>query len=135
MSKGATTMTFFLGKYRKTDGVIEYCNASHHPPVFLPYKSDIKKKDLQFLDAPPGPAFASSPVAQYQRGEYPLLPGEALFLYTDGILEMQNSEDVMFGERRLFKALLSVGLNREALIETVITDFRNFHGGRTLQDD
>ncbi len=135
MSKGATTMTFFLGRYRKADGVVEYCNASHHPAVFLPYKEGLQKKDLGFLDAPPGPAFASLPDAQYTIGQYTLQPGDALFLYTDGILEMQNSENAMYGERRLFKSLISVGLHRHALISTVISDFRQFHGGRTLQDD
>ncbi len=135
MSKGATTMTFFLGKYRKADGVVEYCNASHHPAVYLPYKEDLKKKDLEFLDVPPGPAFASLPMAQYESGEHRLSPGDALFLYTDGILEMQNSDNVMFGERRLFKSLVSVGLKRHAIISTVVSDFREFRGGLTLQDD
>ena len=42
---------------------------------------------------------------EYQEYEVKLSPGDKLFIYTDGVTEAHDSEENMFGEKRLLEAL------------------------------
>jgi sigma-B regulation protein RsbU (phosphoserine phosphatase) len=43
----------------------------------------------------------------YKEDETLLLPGDMLYLYTDGVTEAVNSEEELFGEGRLMEAALT----------------------------
>ncbi|MEX2621187.1 MAG: SpoIIE family protein phosphatase [Egibacteraceae bacterium] len=63
-----------------------------------------------------------------------LLPGEALFCYTDGLTEARRGE-VQFGERRL-RALLAAQHGKPAsdLVQVVIGEILDFQGGYARDD-
>ena len=48
------------------------------------------------------------PVAKYRAGEIALEPGDALYLYTDGVTEQVDPHGELFGEERL-QAFLAGG--------------------------
>lgn len=74
----------------------------------------------------------------YKDGSLDLMPGDKLFLYTDGILEMRNSENEQFGEERLVDILLKGRRSpRQTLLKIKNTAF-SFAGIKSadeLQDD
>lgn len=62
-------------------------------------------------------------------------PGDALILYTDGLVEVQNGREE-YGMRRLKKRVGELG-NRPAreITSGVLADLRAFTGGREQRDD
>jgi serine phosphatase RsbU (regulator of sigma subunit) len=84
--------------------------------------------------APRGLALGVEPGQSYQDVRAPLVPGAAVCLYTDGIIEARREQE-LYGEERL-DATLSAGrdLSAQALAEHVVADTRAF-AGADLADD
>jgi phosphoserine phosphatase RsbU/P len=72
-------------------GKAEYLNAGH-PPMLL-VSADGSTRDLKFAENPPLGILATSPVTE----PVELLPGELLFLFTDGLSEMHDAGGKMIG--------------------------------------
>ena len=72
----------------------------------------------------------------YQQVEADLLPGDLIFLYTDGITEYADAQGKEYGERRLRKLLqASAGMGPEALLNATLQDLQAFHQGAPQEDD
>ena len=107
-SKGKVNMTFFLGCFDESTGTLQYCNASHDPPLLVPHKEEkLKKADLKPLIEGKGPRLGESPDSEYEMSEIQLNPGDRLVLYTDGVTELMNGEGEMWGERKFLRSLLA----------------------------
>ncbi len=65
---------------------------------------------------------------------WPIEPGQRLFLATDGVIEQQNPDGEMYGERRL-EALLQRSLSAAALAEALRADLERFSQGAAQTDD
>ena len=72
----------------------------------------------------------------YRESGVQLAPGDLLFFYTDGCVEMENDQGDMFGSERL-EALVaaSTGVSADVVLATVEQAISNFRGGRDLFDD
>lgn len=95
--------TMIVGILHLPTGHLKYCNAGHNAPVLCKVKGD--DCDVAYM-----PAGENMPVgvfedAQFQGGELHLHPGDALFLYTDGVNEAQNARQEQFGEEAVVEAL------------------------------
>jgi sigma-B regulation protein RsbU (phosphoserine phosphatase) len=65
-----------------------------------------------------------------------IAPGEALVLYTDGIVEAQNAEGALFTERRLFDLMGSChGQSAHQIQEALLTEVQHFVGDTAQTDD
>ena len=65
-----------------------------------------------------------------------LHPGDALFLYTDGVPEAQNIAGEDFTDERLISKLhASVNLNCKELIDHLATEIYSFTAGAAQSDD
>ena len=51
------------------------------------------------------PAVATMDGVRFKEHEFQLLPGDTIFVYTDGVPEATNANDELFGEERLLSAL------------------------------
>ncbi len=71
--------------------------------------------------------------AEHDSGE--LGVGDTLVLYTDGITELRNKEDELFGEARLDAALERCTGQPECVVDTVHKAMFGFTGSMTRQDD
>lgn len=93
-------VTAFMGLLDLTDGTFAYVNAGHNPPLLRhsggPY---------EYLQLSPGFVLAGLEGMEFPGGTLQLAPGDALFLYTDGVTEALNTEEELFGEDRLKAAL------------------------------
>ena len=106
-------VTLLFGIIDARSGAVAFCNAGHDPAYRL------GPGGIAAVDGPQGMALGISPDWAYRTGALRLAPGEALYLYTDGITEAVAPGDAMFGKERLEPLLRSLA---EAPLARVIGD-------------
>ena len=123
-------VSLFLGRLDTTNGEIEFVNAGHTPPLWI--RSDgareITESDL---------LVGVITKAEYVNRRIRLHPGESLILFTDGVSEARNAEDVELGSVTLAKELVKMyGADADAAAHAV-TETVLAHAGDTdaLDDD
>ena len=93
-------VTAWMGVLEISTGKFVYVNAGHNPPL-------LKRAGGQFewLRSRPGFVLAGMEGIRYRENTLQLEPGDALYLYTDGVTEATNGSQELFGEERLQTAL------------------------------
>lgn len=102
---GNTQRQFVTAAYVYLDaekGILHY-SAAAHPPMLQLRNGEV------FRITENGLMLAAFPFATYKTVSCPLLPGDRLLLYTDGILEAANSIGDEFGDERLIAILQTTG--------------------------
>jgi sigma-B regulation protein RsbU (phosphoserine phosphatase) len=89
-------VTAWMGILDLNTGMIQYANAGHNPPLLKRFG-----KDFEYLKTRSGFVLAGMEGVRYRVGELTLYPGDRLFLYTDGVPEATNADNVLYGENRL----------------------------------
>ena len=123
--------TLFVGIVHPSDRRLRYVNAGHNPQYVVRVGGGLDR--LHSTGTPIG----LMPGRGYSQSALQLHAGDLLFFYTDGIVEVMNEKDEMFGTERL-EALLQSAASTEILddilarVETAITGFR---GAREPFDD
>ena len=97
-------VTAWIGEIDLDSGTVRYVNAGHNPPLVL----HAKDGSASYLRSRPGLVLGAMPMAKYRAGEIALEPGDALYLYTDGVTEQVDPNGELFGEERL-QAFLAGG--------------------------
>ena len=89
-------VTAWMGICDIKTGNIQFANAGHNPPL-------LKRADgsFEYLKTRAGFVLAGMEGIRYRAGEITLNPGDRLFLYTDGVPEATNKDNVLYGEDRL----------------------------------
>jgi sigma-B regulation protein RsbU (phosphoserine phosphatase) len=65
-----------------------------------------------------------------------LAPGQILLLYTDGIHEAVNADNIMYGRERLQEVVaLNANATASGVVDALFADLREFKGGLPLEDD
>jgi len=120
--------TVFFAILDTTTGLLYYVNAGHEPPAIL------TSGGLTRLQ-PTGPALGLLPQLEFRVGEAALRPGEALFIWTDGVTEAQDAAGALFGEDRLAELLVQGPGSADELIERVLGEVQRFAAGAEQADD
>ncbi|MDR0316535.1 MAG: SpoIIE family protein phosphatase [Treponema sp.] len=124
-------VTAFMGHYHIPSGRFVYVNAGHNPPL-------VKKHGggYEFLKTDPCLILAWMKGAKYKQDEIILEPGDALYLYTDGVTEAMNPDRELFSEQRLLAALNQYRDSppRE-LLYAIKQEIKNFTGEAEQTDD
>ena len=94
-------VTAWIGELDLGTGVVHFVNAGHNPPIVLHAADD----SATYLHSRPGLVLGTMPNMKYRAGEITLAPGDAIYLYTDGITEQTNLNGELFGEERLRSGL------------------------------
>ena len=124
-------VTVFYGVLDLKSGLFRYCNGGHNLPRVI--------RDDGGVDELPGTddvVLGVVPDHAYKDTSIDLAPGDALFLYTDGITEAQNGDYEEFGEARLDDALgrlAQEGASRMA--QGVVEAVQQFAGDAPQSDD
>jgi sigma-B regulation protein RsbU (phosphoserine phosphatase) len=65
-----------------------------------------------------------------------LIPGDTLFLYTDGVTEAFNKKDELYGDKR-FEDLQSANLmaSHKEIVKITLDDIAAFASGKAQSDD
>jgi sigma-B regulation protein RsbU (phosphoserine phosphatase) len=121
-------ISLFYGEFGP-GGALTYCNAGHNPPL-LQRGTTLRPLERGGLILGPNPA------AHYAQGRARLDTGDAVVLYTDGLVELTNPQGKQYGLarlKRLLRGLQTTGARER--VEAILADADRYAGGVAPMDD
>lgn len=124
-------VTSWLGILEVSTGKMTCANAGHEYPAIMRAggKFELFKDKHGFV-------IGGMDGSKYKEYELTVSPGDKIFLYTDGVPEATNSENEMYGTKRMVEAL---NIEPEAtpfkILQNVRADVDKFVGGAEQFDD
>jgi len=107
-----------------------------HPLPFLIQPQIGEVSQLTIAEQKAGPALAIVADYSYETTHIPLVPGDEVLMYTDGIYEALNTSRTEFGVKHLQETIQDFNdLPLEKLIPRIIQVVQNFVGSKKLGDD
>ena len=113
-------VTLWLGILDISTGLLSAANAGHEYPCLMH-----KNRDFIMLKDPHGLVLGVMDKTEYRSYEIQLVPGDTVFLYTDGVTEAVNSKNEEFGLERMVNAL---NLELEAPVAKLVDNVRGAIG-------
>ena len=96
-------VTVWIAYVHLSTGVMEYVHAGHTCPVILrDGRASFIKQKRSFI-------VGGRKNVSYAKQEYSIMPGDILFLYTDGVTEAFNGDGEEFGNSRLIETIEILG--------------------------
>ena len=124
-------VTAWQGSVDVESGLLRYANAGHNPPLVCH-----EDGQFEFLRSRAGFVLAGMDGVPYRTQELNLVPGDTIFLYTDGVTEATNGQNELYGEERLQAALNSQAFeDMQSLCDYVKSDVDRFVGDAPQFDD
>ena len=120
-------VTFFCGILDLATGRLRYCNAGHNAPLLF---SDV----IRVLPVVPNLPLGIMPGFQFKEQEVDMTFDDALFLYTDGLTEAENSNYELFGEARM-ESVLHTRRDAQGHLEAMRNAVAKFVGDAPQSDD
>ena len=122
--------TFFLSVLDPPRRRLRYSNAGHNPPLLVREDGTVER----LVDG--GAVLGFVPGLSYITAEVELQPGDVLVMYTDGVTEVTDSKDELFGEERLIELISKYRkCSPRVLKEKVLKEVRRFSTKDVLEDD
>jgi len=123
--------TCFLARVSAAGATLSFSNAGHNYPILLHARGGSRLLDAGGIPLGIQPEFA------YGETSTPLVQGDALILYTDGITDARNRHMQDYSEERLFQFAgeLSRDLTARELLDAISTDLSRFTQGAEQADD
>jgi serine phosphatase RsbU (regulator of sigma subunit) len=122
-------ISFFYALLNNVDNRLTYCNAGHNPPLLI--RADGTSKELNAG----GAVLGQLPDWRYTQGQLQMESGDRLLLFTDGLVEACNADEVSFGEDNLIRiARENPDANAEELMD-LLRRAASQHSGEHFQDD
>jgi sigma-B regulation protein RsbU (phosphoserine phosphatase) len=127
---GRHLITAFLAELETSTRSLTWVNAGHNPPILL--RRDGTLEHLKEGGLPLG-AFV---VSRYESGRAELRPGDALFIYTDGVIEALDESGAEYGEDRLAREVAALGTtDAAASLRRIFESVDRFAGATPQYDD
>jgi phosphoserine phosphatase RsbU/P len=124
-------VTLFLGFFDARSGKLTYINAGHPLPYLLRSTGELER-----VDGKPEAPLAVRPAMRYRNQTVTLQPAEALFVFTDGVVEAMNAAGEHYSSERLEAQLrASVDAAPELMANTVKINVDAFTDGASKADD
>jgi sigma-B regulation protein RsbU (phosphoserine phosphatase) len=129
-SSGGQFITLFYGEVDHRRGLLHFTNAGHNYPM-------LRRSDGSIVELTDGGLLLGLfDSAEYERGEVPFGPGDALLLYSDGMSEAADARGHQYGEDRLraiWKGCRDLAVGE--VIGHLFTDVERFRGSAGQSDD
>jgi serine phosphatase RsbU (regulator of sigma subunit) len=127
---GRHLITAFVAELDVSTRFLTWVNAGHNPPVLR--RSGGAIEHLKEGGLPLG-AFTES---QYESGCAELRPGDALYVYTDGVVEALDESGAEYGEDRFEREVAALGTsNAAASLSRIFESVDRFAGAVPQYDD
>jgi serine phosphatase RsbU (regulator of sigma subunit) len=127
----AMFVTVFVGRLDVATGELEYVNAGHNPTYRLAAGGGIAA-----LAGPVDPALGAVEGHEYRSTRLRLTPGDAVLLYTDGVVEARSAGDEEFHTLRLESYLSGCGeASAERIVQGLVEKLDEFVGDAPQYDD
>jgi sigma-B regulation protein RsbU (phosphoserine phosphatase) len=126
----APFVTAFIAQVDCAFGTLTYCNAGHFPPILL--RADGRVEQL----AAGGPLLGAIAESKFESVQVAFEPGDALVIYSDGVLECHGALGEEFGSNNLLSAALRAKQQTaQATLMTLLGAVQDFANGNPLADD
>lgn len=127
---GEKFVTLFLARIDTSRKTLTYVNAGHNYPIYLGHESGQYPLDKGCI------LLGIMPELKIEQERRPIGPGEALFMFTDGVVEQANLKEEMFGTERIVEALKDPSaFSSRQMIEHIQSALNDFTGEATVSDD
>jgi len=124
-------VSLFYGILNLKTGLLEYGNGGHNPPYILRASGGVEP-----LPGTGGMVLGVLDHLDYDAAATRLYPGDALFLYTDGVTEAMNPNGELFADQRLRGVLTAVnGAAPTDLIHATLDAVHAWAGSAPQSDD
>lgn len=124
-------VTVFCGILNFRTGELMFSNAGHNPPVIIR-----SEQGAEWLQVPKGIFLGVMEDAVYKTERIFLNQGDTIFLYTDGVTEAMNKDQIVYSDNRLESTIAKIDIaSPDVLVKEVMQSVKNFTGGETQSDD
>lgn len=124
-------VTAWMGILDTDTGRLQFANAGHNPPLIVHADSS-----SEYLRSRPGFVLAGMEGVKYRINETTLLPGDRIFLYTDGVTEATDLNDNLYGDDRLLEYMdRNKAADAQCLLHGLKADIDTFTNGAPQFDD
>jgi phosphoserine phosphatase RsbU/P len=124
-------VTLFLGLLDTKTGVLSYANAGHRAPCVLHASGSVEA-----VNDKPAMPLAVRAGAAYEERTVALLPGDSVFVFSDGVTEAMNAADELYGNDRLQADLSAASaLRPEEVVSAIKAKVDLFTGDAPKFDD
>ena len=121
-------VTMFMGLINLKTGRMDYCNAGHNPPVMGYPPKFMEVESNAPIGLWPGLEFVGETIEN--------IKGVPLFLYSDGLNEAENKEQVQFGDDRIIEILSDKSLdNAKKVVLKLMAEVEQHRNGADPNDD
>ena len=129
-SKATMFATAFIGLYDATKRRLRYINAGQAPVIYRPAQGSAR---LLQADGPPIGIFEHNICAEQ---ELHIAPGDLLLVGTDGLVEVRDNANTLFGYERLLELVNTVGNHTPAsIVAAIFYKLTTFAAARKREDD
>ncbi|WP_167618869.1 SpoIIE family protein phosphatase [Maribellus sediminis] len=124
-------LTLFLGIINIETGKLTYCNAAHTTSYVL--KTNGHLDELKEAHGLPLGLYRDR---GYHESKYQLEKGDSIIVYTDGVTELHDENNLQYGDYRLQENLRSlVGLKPKEMVKRLEKSLKQFIGDTDQSDD
>lgn len=131
-NKADMFVTCWMGILDINANIVTFANAGHNAPI-------IRHKDgeFEYLKSHHSFVLGAMEGINYQKSQLQLMPGDEIFLYTDGVTEATNSNTHMYGDDRLLGVMntFDSGTSSCEICRSVKADVDEFVGEASQFDD
>ena len=121
-------VTMFLGLVDLKSGRLDFCNAGHNPPVI--------GTPPTFLDMQSNAPIGLWPGLEFEGESIDNIKGSPILVYTDGLIEAENSQQEQFGDDRILEVLKRQPFKcAQNVIEALIDEIGRHRGEADPNDD
>ena len=129
-AKGEKFITFFAGHYNKLNNTLQYVNAGHNYPILTNSKKTI------FLNKGCIGLGMLEEIPKITISKIKLAEDTILICYTDGLVELENSNGVAFETDNLINVVENnLELSMKELEQKIFSNLEEFKGNMDLMDD
>jgi phosphoserine phosphatase RsbU/P len=128
-SDGARFATLVYVELQPERSELVVVNAGHLPALLIDAGVVVRRLPSG------GPALGLLPEARFRTEHVVMSPGATLLVYSDGVTEAVNADDVEFGEERLLAAVTSAPVPAAAALCRAVIDAARQHAAGVTGDD
>ena len=129
-AKGEKFITFFAGHYNKLNNTLQYVNAGHNYPIL------VNSKETIFLNKGCIGLGMLDEIPKIKISKIILSQDTILICYTDGLVELKNSNGAAFETDNLIKVVENnLKLTMKEQVHKIFSKLEEFKGDQDLMDD
>src|SRR5258708_945687 len=127
---GLRFTTAFLAEYDPVRRTFDYINAGHNNPILRRSNGSIDRLDVGGLP------LGILPNATYESASVTIAPGDWLIIFTDGLIEAENTRQEEYGEPKVLSTIESACTTTPAeMLKRLMAGLDSFVGSTPQHDD